>query len=229
MSDENPNLTPAATEGDAGTTDNANSGNAADTQTKPSLLTGEQSGGEDPANAETEDDPKGESGGDDKGKEAGGDDQAAPEAYTDFTLPEGVELDGQALEKATPVFKELGLTQEQAQRLVDLQAEMVQEGVQKQTEQFSQLIEGWQKDAAADKEFGGEDFNKNVGIAQQAIAAFGTPELKQLMEDHGVGNHPEMIRFMWKVGLKIKQDVPGNHGSASEGKKDRASIMYPNS
>src|SRR5258706_11787563 len=44
----------------------------------------------------------------------------APEAYTDFTLPEGVKLEGETLKAATELFRELGLPQANAQRLVDL-------------------------------------------------------------------------------------------------------------
>ncbi len=157
-----------------------------------------------------------------------GDDSISPESYSDFKLPEGVELDTLALEKASPIFKELNLTQEQAQKLVDLQAEMVQEGARSQTETFDQLIDGWKKDAENDKEFGGDKFEESVSTASLAVEAYGTPEFKQLMENHGIGNHPEMIRFMWKVGLPLKEDVPGGSVGAASEKKDRVSVMYPN-
>ena len=44
---------------------------------------------------------------------------AAPESYTDFSVPEGHTLDAAAIESATPLFRELGLSQDQAQKLVD--------------------------------------------------------------------------------------------------------------
>lgn len=43
----------------------------------------------------------------------------APEKYSDFTTPEGFKFDTAALEGAQAVFKELGLPQESAQKLVD--------------------------------------------------------------------------------------------------------------
>src|SRR6266403_1426137 len=43
----------------------------------------------------------------------------APEAYTDFTLPEGVKLEGETLKSAQELFKDLNLPQDGAQRLVD--------------------------------------------------------------------------------------------------------------
>ncbi len=52
--------------------------------------------------------------------------QTVPDTYADFVMPEGVELDSALLTEAAPLFKELGLTQDQAQKLVDFQAKQVQ-------------------------------------------------------------------------------------------------------
>lgn len=158
----------------------------------------------------------------------GEDDGTTPESYSDFTLPEGVELDAALLEKAAPIFKELGLSQDAAQKLVDFQAEMVKEGEQSQTDAFNTLVEGWQKDSKNDKEFGGDKFDESIATALLTIDKFGTPEFKELMEDHGVGNHPEMIRFMLKIGTLLKEDVPGGFSAATSEKKDRVSTLYPN-
>src|SRR3974390_2103196 len=43
----------------------------------------------------------------------------APEAYADFSVPDGMELDGEVSKEAGTIFKELNLTQDQGQRLVD--------------------------------------------------------------------------------------------------------------
>ena len=50
---------------------------------------------------------------------------AAPESYTDFSVPEGHTLDAAAIESATPLFRELGLSQDQAQKLVDFYSTQV--------------------------------------------------------------------------------------------------------
>ncbi len=140
-----------------------------------------------------------------------------------------MKLDAELLGQATPLFKELGLSQEQAQKLVDFQAANAAKAQQSRQEAFSNLINKWQTDAKADKEFGGDKFEESVGIARLAVNKFGTPAFKQLMEDHGVGNHPEMIRFMLNIGRTLKEDVPGATGGAAPGKTDRVSILYPQS
>ena len=150
-----------------------------------------------------------------------------PDTYADFNLPEGMQLDEAALTEASTFFKEDGLTQEKAQKYVDLFAKQIQAGSQAQTETFNQLMSDWREQSANDKEFGGDKYEENVKVAQFAISKYGTPELKQLLNDHGVGNHPEMVRFMVRVGRTLGEDVPGNTGTATSQAQDRVSILYP--
>jgi hypothetical protein len=157
----------------------------------------------------------------------GGDQSTSSETYADFEMPEGVELDVQLMEQAQPLFKELGLNQEQAQKLVDFQAAQVQASQTGQAEAFNQLKQDWQAQSKSDNEIGGDKFDESVSDAREALGKFGTPELTKLLNDFGVGNHPEMIRFMAKVGNLTKEDVPGNSGSPSTPEKDRVSILYP--
>lgn len=154
--------------------------------------------------------------------------QTPPDTYADFVMPEGVEVDSALLTEATPLFKELGLTQDQAQKLVDFQAKQAKAGSESQVDAFNQLMNDWQEQSKNDKEFGGDKFEENVGIARSAIDKFGTPELKQLLEEHGVGNHPEVIRFMVKVGKLTSEDVPGGTNSPTTKAQDRVSLLYPN-
>ena len=164
--------------------------------------------------------------GEGEGKADGG--NTPPDTYADFAMPEGIEVDAAVLEEALPVFKELGLTQDAAQKLVDFQAARVQAEGQKQVDAFTQLKQDWHDQSVNDSEFGGDAFAENVALAQAALNNFGTPELKQLMEDYGVGNHPEMLRFMIKVGKLTAEDVPGSSGSNVAAGKDVVSAMYPN-
>jgi len=151
----------------------------------------------------------------------------ASDSYADFVMPEGMTLDEAALAEATPIFKELGLTQEQAQKLIDLQAGQVQAGSQMQIDNFNQLKSDWFASAKGDSEYGGDSFDENAKVAQNAVNKYGTPELKQLLDEHGVGNHPELIRFMVRVGQTLKEDVPGTSGTASSAKADRIEVLYP--
>jgi len=151
-----------------------------------------------------------------------------PDTYADFTMPEGVTVDSALLTEAAPVFKDLGLTQDQAQKLVDFQAKQVQASSANQVEAFNQMMSDWQEQSRNDKEFGGDKFDESISVARSAVDKFGTPELSKLLEEHGVGNHPEVIRFMVKVGTLTKEDVPGGSTAATSPAQDRLQLLYPN-
>lgn len=152
-------------------------------------------------------------GGEDTSK--GGDDSVsgAPENYEDFTLPEGVELDEQAIEAFKPVAKELGLSQEGAQKLVDLY--ISQQG--QQAEAFEAQKEKWAEEAKSDKEIGGAVFDQSVSLAKKAMEKFGTPELTAALEWSGLGSHPEIIRAFSKIGKEISEDGGETGGQGGAG------------
>lgn len=146
-----------------------------------------------------------------------------PEKY-EFTMPEGVELDAALAEKVDPVLRELGLSNEQANKLASTFAEYRASESQRQSDAYAQQVEDWGKSARDDKEFGGAAFEQNVAAAQTAIGKFGTPELKTLLAD-GLGNHPELIRFCVRVGKAIGEDG-GVEGSKATTPKDPAAVLF---
>ena len=149
-----------------------------------------------------------------------------PEEYADFTMPEGIEVDKSLTEGFKPIAKELGLTQEQAQKLVDYYASGV---LSQRQEQWAGVQKGWQDTAKTDKEFGGNQFNENMGLAKSALDKFGTPELKQFLDQYGGGNNPEVIRFFYRVGKAMAEP---QHISGAEAKsidaETRIKNLYPN-
>lgn len=151
----------------------------------------------------------------------------APEKYEDFKLPEGFEVDPKAMEQFTPIAKELNLTQDQAQKLVNLQSELVKEAAQRQVDDWNKLTETWHTTAQDDKEYGGLKFDENVGLANAALAKFGTPELIKTLSDFGMANHPEMVRVFYRVGKAMAEDTIKT-GAASTGPKDPANVLFPN-
>ena len=120
------------------------------------------------------------------------------------------------------------MTQEQAQKLVDLEAERNQASYQAQVDAFNQLKEEWAEQSKNDKEYGGDKFDESIALAKNAVDKFGSPGLKQLLEEHGVGNHPEVIRFMVNVGKLTGEDVPGGSTTPVAKEQDRVNQLYPN-
>ncbi|EEL5481364.1 TPA: peptidase [Salmonella enterica subsp. enterica serovar Typhimurium] len=105
----------------------------------------------------------------------------APEKYA-FTAPEGQELDTSALAQFEPVARELNLTQEQAQKLVDVYPKVLAGVQQQQAESWQKQTEDWAAAVKADKDIGGDKLASNLGAAQRAIDTFGTKELKEYLD-----------------------------------------------
>jgi hypothetical protein len=155
------------------------------------------------------------------------DDTGAPEKYEDFNVPEGIELNQEAVAKASEVFKEFNLSQEQAQKLVDIQTDMAKQEAEAQADAWKTMTDKWATESKDDKEFGGAEFDANLATAKKAIETFATDEFKAMLNFTGVGNHPEMIRFFFRVGKEISEDGVFTGGKAS-GVKDPARVLFPN-
>lgn len=203
------------------------------------LLAEEPEGGSEgaPAASDTQDttesapaEPAEQSGSESDG--AAGDPAAEPEGDDDsavdfakLELPDGVELDQAVVERFEPLMK--GMTQDEAQKFATAFAEFRQGEAQDRIEAFEQQKQDWYSASSNDKEFGGDKFDESTKLAVQAIEKFGTPELRQFMDDYGAGNHPEVIRFMVRVGRAISEDNPGGGANNTATPKDHASILYP--
>lgn len=150
--------------------------------------------------------------------------EGAPEKY-EFKPAEGQELDAAVLEQFEPIARELNLTNEQAQKMVDLYGTKIMPMVQQQqVEAWQKTTEQWAADVKADKEIGGDNLTSNLSSAQRALAQFGTPELKEYLEGTGLGNHPELVKAFIKVGKAMSED--GMVTGKESGQRSAAEVLY---
>jgi hypothetical protein len=153
----------------------------------------------------------------------------APEKYADFVMPEGMTMDKEVGEQFAVTAKDLGLSQEQAQKLVDLQAGLVkkQAAAAKEAAQagFDKTTQEWKDETV--KELGADHAAK-IAIASKAVTQFGTPALRDTLNTTGLGNHPELVKFFYKIGLAISEDalIHGKSGTGGS-EKSTAETLYP--
>lgn len=156
--------------------------------------------------------------------------QAAPEKYEGFTLPEGIQPDTALLDKAVPLFKELKLSQEAAQKLVTLQAEHAKanfEAVVKQAEtQRAQFLEGLKQQTIKDL---GPDYLKELAFAAKAMDHFGGQEFRKLMDETGLGMHPLMAKTLIAIGKTMSEDTPPGptNSMPDNGEEARHRSLFP--
>lgn len=139
----------------------------------------------------------------------------APETYKAFTLPEGIKLNDTIMGEFTTLAKGLNLPQAEAQKLVDLGAKLTAGAETTLAETVKAARAEWETASRADIEFGGAQFDANLATANKVFADYGTPVLKQLLVDSGLGNHPEVIRWAWKVGKALSEDKLVRDGRAT--------------
>ena len=126
------------------------------------------------------------------------------------------ELDPEVLTAFGEVAKDLDLPQEAAQKVLDKVAPVIQA---RQAKVAEQARADWATESQSDEEFGGENLTANLEIAKSSLNAFGTDAFKSLLSESGLGNHPEVIRFMYRAGKAISEDgyVGNSQGANAKG------------
>lgn len=186
----------------------------------------------------------------DDGSTAEGDDQAqangetakegeeaakaeVPEAY-ELTFSEGFVADTATLEAATPILKDLGLTNEQAQSLVPVleahTTNVLNAAQQAQAELINAERANWLTSAKADPEIGGEKWDDTIVSAAKALDMVGfgkDSEFRKFLNESGLGNHPEMIRAFARFGTRVSEDNEFPRGGGMSPTKSREEILYP--
>ena len=154
-------------------------------------------------------------------------DEGAPETYTDFTLSEGVEADKETMDEFKTLAKEENWSQEKAQKLVDLQNKAMIRAGDTLKQRWNDTQKEWRESTENDKAFGGDKLNESLVFAKSAIKKFGNDAFSEMLESTGMGNHPEVVRFLYKIGKSISEDDIMAGRAAASGPKDPAKVLFP--
>lgn len=231
-------------------TDGAENGDAKDTATG-TLLTGDgksddkadeeaKSDGEKSEKSDEGESQDGAEASDDKGdgSDDGDDEEAegAPEKYEPFELPDGMDLDQAALDAVEPIFRELNLTQEQAQRLVSYEAEQRQAYAEQVASQWQETREAWVQEVKDDPDVGGDSLPETMGLMKALMSdemGLATPEFRADAVNYGFGDNPHVVRFaaataklLKKNGLLPVEDKTVT-GKAAQERQSKAEAMFP--
>lgn len=183
---------------------------AVDTSAEQSPVSLIESAGADPAAPEGDGEPKPEG---DEPKA----DEGAPETYADFQLPEGMPVDPDFMDQTKAVFKEAGLSQEKAQKLVDLVVERDKRVEAAQFEHAKKWGEEFMKRPQAKEDL------SYVAKARE----FCTPGVREMLKDPRIGNNPEILATFAKIGRMLAEDgmvEPGSRGGNSD--KSAAEVIF---
>ena len=122
--------------------------------------------------------------------------------------------------------KKLDLTQEQAQSVLD----EVAPALKQQTDGYIENLRSeWVNSVKSDPEIGGDKLQENLGRAIRVLDAYGTPELKSLLGETGLGDNPEIIRFLVRTHQDIGEDRFLTGANADKNQQFTARDFYNNS
>lgn len=116
-----------------------------------------------------------------------------PEKYEDFKVPEGFNAPQESFKTFA---KELGMSQEKAQKTIDYYTSKF---VPEMQEAQKAVVKGWAEQS--NKELGKE----GIDTAIKAYQALATPELRQLMGQTGLGSNPTVLKMFKAIGERMKE------------------------
>lgn len=153
--------------------------------------------------------------------------EGAPDAY-EFKLPEGYELNAEMADEFGKWAKELDLPQDKAQVAADLGVKLVEQALTKQQEAYAAQVADWRKQTETDKEIGGPALAENLSFAARAIDTF-APELREVFDQTGMGNHPALVKAFIRIGKAISEDqLVGGARQSAAAESDPAKRLFPN-
>ncbi len=171
-------------------------------------------------------------------KEAG----KAPEKYEDYRVPEGFTLDADVKTEADKIFKGLGLSQDQAQSLVDFYTKQTSDAFQAPFKAYQDMTNGWRQESESHPDLSGKlGPGKEVSVRiAKALDGIGDPKLasdfRQLMDLTGAGNHQAFIRVLDSFAKRLTEGThvagrgPSRAGQSEPGREapGAAAAMWPN-
>lgn len=186
-------------------------GGIADEETSPEGIADEEAG-----KSEKDAEPEGQA------------EKQEPENYElaaseDFPMPE------ENLKSFSAACREAGLTKAQAEKILGWHKGQYQETQAFAAQQEKQVLDGWNREILADKDFGGRNYKATVVDARRAFQAFDPDgELRAFLRESKYQFNPVVIRAVARVGRMMGEH--GFVGQNGEGKEEKPleERMYPN-
>lgn len=149
-----------------------------------------------------------------------------PEKY-DLKLPQGSDLTTDYVEKVASFAKERGLSNEQAQAVLDREIEARASVVEGQKQAIEQSNQKWFQALQSDSEIGGANLEQNGELAHRAAAHWFGEEFVNVIKQSKLNHYPALFKGLVRLGREMSDDQLVNPHAQQGGKKlSRAEILY---
>lgn len=136
-------------------------------------------------------------------------------------VPDGFTLAAPVLDSFKAIAAEAGIKADQAQKLLDLYTGHEAE----KARAWGDQVEAWHAEIVADPKLGGANLPATTEACARVMARYGTPELKDLLNHTGFGNHPVLVRMFAAIGAELAPDAFVNDGRAAA--PNPLAVLYP--
>lgn len=131
--------------------------------------------------------------------------QTAPEHYV-LKNANGEDVEPQELEMMSRMFKDVNLSQEQAQKLYSAYEKEQGSFIEQSQKAFNQMRDDWFNQTISDPQLGGQNIGQTKLCIKRVMQQCGNKELSEFLNKTGLGFNLAMVRFMTKVGELLGND-----------------------
>jgi len=158
-----------------------------------------------------------------------------PEKY-ELKLPEGSTLDPAAIERTATTARELGLSNDAAQKALEMvasefgvQQEALVEAHKPGGAEWTKRVKEWEGQALADKDIGGgstEALQRNAELGKRVLATFFPDGVHDFLHETGYGSHPDILKGLIRIGKAMSEGTLVMPGTQAATTRDPAELFY---
>lgn len=140
-----------------------------------------------------------------------------------FPAPEDTPFQAADYEAFKQLSNELNLSSEQVEKWLAFEKNCAQHHTQQAQDKKREQVTAWAQQTRA---LYGEKLEQEIAFALRAANTFGGPDLRELLEETGLGNHPVVIRTLSGIGRTISEDVSAGGVPSAPQDKTFAEALY---
>lgn len=123
--------------------------------------------------------------------------------------------------------KKQGLSQEQAESLLERENALRASIVDEYQNTFHKMADTWVGQLKKDPEVGGEEFERNAEVGKRFVRRFFDQEVIKTLDETGLGNHPGLVRGFVRAGRLMEMDRMVRAQKEVSKPKSYAERIYP--
>lgn len=141
-----------------------------------------------------------------------------PVAEITVTAPDGVTIAPEHLKAVADFAKANGLTQVQAQQIVNRDAAAMKTQAEAQAQETIRFANQWAAECEADTEIGGAKLPATVENAKRTLLRYMTPAERSLFDASPLKNLPWIVKLLARVGSELGEDTAqrGSRGTPTQ-------------